>query len=57
MTSASLATYIFSNAELHCIAEAIRKAIAVEHSHDFTLLYRARLVTIDNILAARNIRG
>lgn len=57
MTSASLASYVFSNAELQCMAEAIRKAIATEHSHDFTLLYKARLVTIDNILAARSTRG
>lgn len=56
MTSTSLATYVFSNAELQCMREAINKAITTEQSHDFVLLYKARIVTIDNILAARNPR-
>lgn len=53
MTSTSLATYVFSNAELQCMREAIKKAIASEQDHGFTTLYKARIVTIDNILSAR----
>lgn len=56
MTSTSLATYVFSNAELQCIREAITKAITTEQDHGFAAMYKARIVTIDNILAARTVR-
>lgn len=56
MTSTSLATYVFSNAELQCMKEAINKAISNEQDHGYTVLYKARIVTIDNILAARSTR-
>lgn len=55
MTNSSLATYAFSNAELQCMKEAMTKAIATDHTHDFIALYKARIVTIEKMLAARSL--
>lgn len=55
MTNSSLATYVFSTAELQVMKEAMTKAIATDHSHDFVVLYKARIATIDKMLMARSL--